>query len=217
MTERQLLRKYYGAADEVNQRLQTNIMRTYRNSNLLYIDELSSLSLACHNIQTHLMKLLRTSILSVGRSIRNEVYEELGKQGKKAKIDGELIEVFLLQYNPVTKYVYTHEIDRRMARFVEALMATPNPSERAVVIDREMKSTAKMFRQAVIDVSDLAHIESMKAAGVKYVEWFTVKDERRCLECAKLHGKIFPITAVPPKPHFNCRCMLIPTTTKKRK
>jgi len=45
----------------------------------------------------------------------------------------------------------------------------------------------------------------------QWKNWITVEDEKRCWECEKYHGKIYPITEKPnPRPpvHPWCRCSL---------
>lgn len=65
--------------------------------------------------------------------------------------------------------------------------------------------------------TELTHIQAQAArqryadAGVKEVEVWADKDERRCEICGKLHQKRFPVGAELPIPaHPRCRCRIIP-------
>lgn len=116
--------------------------------------------------------------------------------------------LFLLgEYDPVTKYVYAHEVERKQMRFAEAFIASKgNPSE----VKTALGLWSNMIKQYAIAISDEALLLSYERAGVKYVKWITEEDERRCKECASRHNKIYPIDNIPPKPHINCRCWFMP-------
>lgn len=65
--------------------------------------------------------------------------------------------------------------------------------------------------------TEIAHIQTQAARqrytdyGIKEVEVWADKDERRCEVCGKLHQKRYPVGAQPPIPaHTNCRCCIIP-------
>ena len=65
--------------------------------------------------------------------------------------------------------------------------------------------------------TELAHIQTQAAQkryedyGIKEVQVWADKDERRCEVCGKLHKKRYPIYAQMPIPaHPNCRCCIIP-------
>ena len=51
-----------------------------------------------------------------------------------------------------------------------------------------------------------------------YKHWISQKDERRCVDCKDLHGKIWPLDEDPePEPalHTNCRCVIEPMESIK--
>lgn len=65
--------------------------------------------------------------------------------------------------------------------------------------------------------TEMAHIQTQAAqqryedSGIKEVEVWADKDERRCEVCGKLHKKKYPVNAVMPIPaHPRCRCCVIP-------
>lgn len=74
------------------------------------------------------------------------------------------------------------------------------------------------YRQADRIVrTELAHIQTQAAQkryqdyGIKEVQVWADKDERRCDVCGKHHKERYPVNGVMPVPfHANCRCCIIP-------
>lgn len=114
---------------------------------------------------------------------------------------------WLNEYDPVTKYVYKHEVERKCARFAESVIASANKSEE---IDVALRYWSNMVAQYAISITDRAAEQAYRDNGVVQVIWVTVKDERRCKECRKRHNQIYDIDKIPPKPHIGCRCYLLP-------
>ena len=114
---------------------------------------------------------------------------------------------WLNDYNPVAKYVFAHEVERKRARFVEALVVSDTKVKE---IETALRYWSQMVTWFAIDATDKATLEAYKAKGVEQVMWVTIDDERRCSSCGKRHGKIYKITEIPPKPHLGCRCYWIP-------
>ena len=109
----------------------------------------------------------------------------------------------VLAYNPVTKYVFKNEIDRKRARFAESMLAGTIPSEEIARAKRLLAATNAQFMD---DVTFDTLIQAYKDNGAERVRWVTAVDDRRCKQCAARHGKIYPINNVPAKPHIHCRC-----------
>ena len=114
---------------------------------------------------------------------------------------------WLEEYDPVAKYVFAHEVDRKRARFAEALIASET---KAKEVETALRYWSDMVSWFAIDVTDKATREAYKAKGVEKVIWITIKDEKRCSSCGKRHGKVYKVTEVPPKPHLKCRCETYP-------
>lgn len=115
--------------------------------------------------------------------------------------------LFLLAYNPVTEFVYKNEVKRKQDRFAETMIASPN---KLLAIKRAMSLWLRQTEQFLVLVEDEAVLRAYKFLGIKRVQWFTQVDERRCPDCAARHEKIYQIDKVPPKPHRNCRCYVVP-------
>ena len=115
--------------------------------------------------------------------------------------------LFLATYNPVTEFVYENEVIRKRDRFKEGMIASPN---KLAVIARAMSLWLRQTEQYLVLIEDAAVLEGYITNGVKRVKWFTQIDERRCPDCKSMHGNVYDIDNVPPKPHRNCRCYLVP-------
>lgn len=123
----------------------------------------------------------------------------------KHKLPDDWLDDFLLEYDPLTKYVYTNEVDRRAARFIEAVIATDgNPEE----VNSKMRDWSRTARQYGDRVTDESVYAGMKKAGVTEVMWIATLDGKVCSDCRELHGKIFKLRNLPDKPHPNCRCTI---------
>jgi hypothetical protein len=160
------------------------------------------------------IKLDELNVLKSAKSM----YERMDKKARAAFVriakeqddDITIAEaLFLLkEYDPVTKYVYENEVERKRMRFAEAFIASKgNASE----VKTALRLWSNMIRQYSIATTDEALLLSYKKAGVEYVKWITEEDELRCAECAERHNKVYHIDSIPPKPHINCRCYFEPT------
>lgn len=111
----------------------------------------------------------------------------------------------LREYDPVTKYVYEHEVDRKRDYATEAIIAAPRKAEQ---FRKALSKWAQFTSYYADEVEWKATIKAFKDSGVKKVEWHTREDERVCSECGPMDGKIYPIDDIPPRPHWGCRCWI---------
>lgn len=116
-----------------------------------------------------------------------------------------LVLTLMLAYNPVTKYIYRNEIDRKRSRFAEGVIASDTPREEVALAERLLIATNKQFAE---DATFEAVVRAYKDDGVEKVRWVTAEDDRRCRECKSRHGKVYLINSIPPKPHRYCRCYI---------
>lgn len=105
--------------------------------------------------------------------------------------------------NPVTKYVYENEIDRKRSRFAEGVIASSAPAEELALARRLLIT---MNAQFLDDITFNSLVEAYSDNGTEKVRWITHPDDRRCKTCRAMHGKIYPIDNIPAKPHIHCRC-----------
>lgn len=134
------------------------------------------------------------------------VYDSKREDGEISSEDAlNLVLTLMLAYNPVTKYVYRNEIDRKRSRFAEGVIASDTPREEVALAVRLLVATNKQFAE---DATFEALVQAYKDDGVERVRWVTAEDDRRCQECKSRHGKIYSINSIPPKPHRYCRCYI---------
>lgn len=140
-------------------------------------------------------------------------YIDIAKHYYSGKVDRDWIEKNILKkYDPITLYVFLNEMDRKMAKHIEAVLASNTPEKEH---DKAMKAWSNMFRQYADEVADFANLQSLKESGVKEVMWLTEKDSRVCATCKERDEKIYPIDKVPVKPHIGCRCWLVGVNGKR--
>ena len=138
----------------------------------------------------------------------------LSRRAARAKRDAEeaqkweeLTELWLLDFldrpNQVTKYIYTHEAERKREYTTEAVNAA---QDKATELDKCLVRWSKFTAQYCDLVADEAALQAFKDVGVKRVRWNTEQDSRVCYICEPLDGKVFDIDKALPKQHWNCRC-----------
>lgn len=162
-------------------------------------DELNVIPVS-HEIYDSVYELVKQEAARLSKS----VYRSYKRSDNQTDFDpAAFILVLLLAYNPVTKYVFENEIERKRARFAESLIASETPAEDLALAKRLL---AGMNAQFMDDVTHETVIQAYMDNGTTEVRWVTSPDDRRCKECASMHGKIYPIDRIPTKPHIHCRC-----------
>lgn len=155
------------------------------------------------------------------RNILNEAkqcYLEVANNTYKDETDRDglfsylWVEQFLLRYDPVTKYVFAHEYDRKRARTFEFVVCTQRRADLQKELKQAMYALSVQTKQASDEITDESTLQAYRDSGVQYVRWVTETDDRVCSECKKRNNKVYAIDKVPPKPHIRCRCRLIPAT-----
>lgn len=122
-------------------------------------------------------------------------------------ITSEWVDDILEQTDFVTLYRFDTEMERKAYRLAETLEAT---EDRSREIDKAMKYWSQQLAQYAVNFTDYAVVQAYQDAGIEFVEWMTMEDERRCSECYALHGQLFRIDEMPRKPHWGCRCRVSP-------
>ena len=137
-----------------------------------------------------------------------------GISGKKAHkmaekaITDDWIDEWLEETDFVTLYRFNSETERKAYRLAEALEVS---EDRNLEIEKALRAWIRQLGQYAINFTDYAVIKAFTDAGVEYVRWVTMQDERVCVECRGYDGNVYKIDEVPPK-HWNCRCHLSPAT-----
>lgn len=186
----------YQTADKVIGFLVKRYHKLFGQARTTSLDELNVIGVS-HDIYDTALNETKQEMARLSRV----VYE---RYGEREDFDGTaFVLALMLAYDPVTKYVYENEVDRKRARFVEGVLGSTTPLEEIKLAERLWVSMNKVFAD---EVTFQTMIQAYKDSGVKTVRWVTSEDEKRCPTCGAMHGKIYRIDKVPPKPHRNCRC-----------
>lgn len=169
---------------------------------MIAMDELNVLQ-ASKELYSTLDQSNRTAFLKLARAR----YKDITGEEDDEKISLAWLLAILFAYNPVTEYIYENEVQRKWERFAESMIASAN---KLAMIRRAMSLWTNQTAQFLVFIEDAAVLEAYKTLGVKRVRWVTQKDERTCPTCGPMNDKIYTINKVPPKPHHNCRCYLVP-------
>lgn len=200
------MKKYsYDYTDKVLAVLKRKIVRRFSMyKSLVNFDELNNLTRA-----TELFEGLEKDA--------EEIYMRIGYHyadlynGRKL-ITKKWLNEYLDSFNPVITYRYKDEVDRKKYRMFEAYMATKLLKE----IDKCMKLWTLQVTQACTDLTDKAIVDAAKNAGYKWVVWLTEHDDKVCKHCSPRDKKVYSINDIPPKPHYNCRCWVVPITEENK-
>lgn len=127
----------------------------------------------------------------------------------KDKDMGVLVASVLGAYNFVTGYLYESETERKRARQAEEMMTAKEADSRQKLRSAMDRCAALWYMQSsqyAIDIEDEAVVDAWLEAGIEKVEWVAEDDSRTCKVCRERNGKIYRLSELPPKPHYNCRC-----------
>lgn len=156
-------------------------------------------------------KIIKKELFAVVDYISEEIYDEaiaLGFDGDIRDLDEAWIEEFFEEYNPVTKYVFKREIERKESRLFEALVASEKERHQSYKTAENL--LLRQVKQYGIDLEDAVTLAVYKDTGVKRVRWVAEQDHKTCADCKELDGEIFKLEEALPKLHINCRCYYIP-------
>lgn len=202
----------YAAADRAIRQMNREMLREFGKLKLANFDELNVVRTVntLYRKQEEQAKRRYLEIATEGYLLGLFM---VGISGTKAygmmekTITPEWVNERMERVDPVTLYRFDTETERKAQRLIEILSASAAPGRE---IDRAMKLWSKQVGQYAIGITDEAVLGAYADADVEMVRWVTAQDERVCEDCEPLDGKIFPIDAVPPKPHWGCRCRLVP-------
>ena len=159
----------------------------------------------------NLEKMIAKEFTEVATPIEEDLYNEaldMGYDGDIRDLDEGFVAEFFEEYNPVTKYVFRNEMDRKESRLFESLVA--NTVDRTHSYATAEKLLVRQVKQYAIDLEDRIAMVVYEDVGVKKVQWVAEIDEATCGTCHELDGMIFDLKDAPPKQHYQCRCTLQP-------
>lgn len=208
-------KKQYELTDLLITALTSELRREINRFEVTGFDELNAprVTRLTKEMVARLLKSNKRAYLRIAKRATEEAAEEVN--GVPIPISDKYVDSMLAEYNPITGYLYFAEADRKRARLAEALIAAILIGSR-VDYRTQLKKFAVLWKtqtqQYAIDTVDKTRIRTLKKNGIKFVRWETEKDDRVCEECKKRNGKIYPINAIPSKPHYGCRCWIVPVT-----
>lgn len=135
-----------------------------------------------------------------------DAYIKIARHYGDDSMGREWVEEILNGYDPVTKYIFMQEVDRKRSRHTEAVIASEIPEKET---DKALRLWSNMVRQYADNITDRAYEETLKKDGAKEVMWVTQRDGKVCSECSERDGKMYPINKIPSKPHIGCRCYVV--------
>lgn len=145
--------------------------------------------------------------------VAKDAYKKATEDGKTTVINREWLIGVLAGYNLVTGYLYEREADRKRLRLNEQILTAREYGNRQMFQDSLRRSANLWWTQTTqygISVVDEATIKGFRDMGVKRVQWIAADDEKTCPTCGARDNQIYHINKIPPKPHYGCRCYVVP-------
>lgn len=218
----------YTAADKAIQVMNRDMLRDFGKLKTSRLDELHIIR-SVTAVYTEQARKARKRYLEVGMEAFLLGLFLCGTEGRKARqmarksITAKWLDEILSEPDLVTGYRFDRETERKAQRLAEALIAEaerqsapgsgkkpPAATGKDQLIDRAVREWSRQVGQYAIGITDDALMEAYEAAEQQEVRWVSVRDNRRCTECRERDGKVYRLDEVPPKPHFNCRCRIVP-------
>lgn len=225
MPDEKKKREQYELTDILIAALITLLRKEVNRLDVIGFDELGAprITKLTKEMVERLLKENRQAYIRIATEASEEAAEDIKKVSgvavKPLKTDEKYVEGVLGQYNPVTGYLYYPEADRKRARLAEALIAAVIAGLRADY-HKELKKFADLWYTQTLQYGetmvDTARLDTFKKNGIKRVRWVSENDERVCEVCKERNGKIYPIENIPVKPHYRCRCWIMPVLEKTK-
>ena len=168
-----------------------------------------------HKLYKDVYKAIKNEFVAILNPLYQEIYDEaiaLGFDGDLRDLDEAWLEEFFDEYNPVTKYVFSNEFDRKESRLFESLVATMDNTNANKLQSYKTAENliVRQVEQYSVDLEDSIAMTVYKDVGVKKVKWVAEHDHKTCDDCNEMDGEVFNIEETPPKLHHNCRCYYVP-------
>lgn len=138
-----------------------------------------------------------------------------GFSGEEKDVNGEWLAGVLASYNLVTGYLYGKEADRKRLRLNEQILTAREYNNRTMFGDSLRRAANLWWTQTTqygISAVDEATVKGFTDMGVERVQWIAADDEKTCPTCGARDNKIYKIENLPPKPHYGCRCYIVPVS-----
>lgn len=191
----------YEYTDKVMEAVNRKVVREFDKlkRSILSFDEINTVRTSVNRCYKAVLKEVTAAYLKIA----SYYYKKAGGDTKDMII---VLENILGGYNPVTKYVFNTEWDRKRSRAFESIVAGKTYSE----VDKAARILSRQIAQFADETTDTATLLGYEDSDIDSVQWVAKNDFKVCEECWERNGTIYPITAVPPKPHPRCRCEFKP-------
>lgn len=208
----------YQISDEAAAKIISKIKKNFRHNRLAYFDEMNVLQTKKHVEKLYdrcykdTLKDFKAALPGIVSYILS-VARDYGFDGEVSELQDNFIEHIFEEYNPVTKYVYNSEFDRKQARLFEAIVALPIGTEQSYKTAENLLE--RQIKEYGVLIEDKVSKEIYSELGVEYVRWVTEKDGKVCHICKDLSDTVYKIDEAPEKAHINCRCYLVPVKKER--
>lgn len=215
----------YRTADKLLEQLKKLIRREFNRLGIFGFDELNAPRVTTETVElfARLMAENRKRYLQAAKQARVDarlLVLAAGYDDRELPVPDEAwVIAFLGAYNFVSGYLYEQEAERKRLRLAEQMLTAKEYQSRTQYNDSVRRAANLWWTQTLhymLDAVDESTLETYEMMGVEKVEWHTNIDGHECKICRERHLKVYPIGDVPPKPHRNCRCRLMPVPIKKQ-
>lgn len=208
----------YNYLDTLLEKLKKKLRVEFNRLGLMGFDDLNVVN--TKNVTKEMFDRLTAENEKVYKKVAADAYDkaskaaaDAGHTGEDAGVDGEWLAGVLMAYNYVTGYLYDREVERKRLRLNEQILTARDFSDRQM-FNEGLRKTANLWwtqtLQYGITVVDEAVMQAYKDMGVEKVRWRSKIDKRTCKVCRERDNKIYKLSEVPKKTHYNCRCYLEP-------
>jgi SPP1 gp7 family putative phage head morphogenesis protein len=209
----------YKYLDSLLERVKKRIRTEFNRLGIMGFDDLNVVN--TRKVTKEMFDRLLSDNEKTYRKVADDAYKKAKKKASAAGyseeesegIGGEWLLGVLLAYNLVTGYLYDRETERKRLRLNEQILTAREYDSREMFNDSLRKSANYWWTQTLqygITVVDEATIQAYADMGVDKVRWVAELDSRTCKVCRERNGKIYELSKVPQKTHYNCRCYLEP-------
>ena len=217
------MRPMYGYLDKLLAEEKKRVRAEFNRIGVMGFDELNVANTR-KTTQEMFDRLLEDNVSLYLKSAKNaykkgvKSAESAGYEGEEEEISEPWVVGLLAGYNLTTNYLYNKEAERKRLRLNEQILTAREYSDRQLFYN-SLRRTANLWwtqtTQYGISAVDAAMLKAYKDMGVKRVQWIAADDEKTCPTCGARDNKIYSINKIPPKPHYGCRCYVVPVRVKE--
>ena len=161
-----------------------DLVINYLNSQ--FIEKFSKLKSTIATDELNILQTVKTMFAEMDELVREWLYhlavvayENVSNGDVSGITEQWLLDEVLERVDPVTKYIYSSEVERKCSRLYESLMLGWD----SVEIDKSLRYWSLMVEQMAISTVDAATLQAYEDMGVLKVIWRAEIDGRECSIC----------------------------------